>query len=124
MTNQQVSLISCNPLLVHQLSPHFQQPQQPRSVSSNSIVHATIGISFYCLPLLILMSKIATIIILEHACLLYASSSRPSSTAALNTTHATYMTSNTPNELPIQFPASQEYVIPQVTDFILQHRLE
>jgi hypothetical protein len=69
------------------------------------------------------MSKIATIIILEHACLLYASSSGPSSEAALNRAHTTYIASNARNELPIQFPASQEYVIPQVTDFILQHRL-
>ena len=70
------------------------------------------------------MSSIAMILILEHACLLYASSSSLSSKAALDTTYATYTTSNARTELPIRFPASQEYVIPQVTEFILQHRLE
>jgi hypothetical protein len=64
------------------------------------------------------------ILILEHACLLYATSSSPNSWDALNTTHTAYTTSNARTELPIRFPASQEYVIPQVTEFILQHRLE
>jgi hypothetical protein len=79
---------------------------------------------FYCFFLLILTLKSATILILEHACLLYASSSDLSSMAALKMTHTTYTTSNTHNELTTRFPASQEYSIPQVIEFVLQHRLE
>ena len=80
-------------------------------------------IFFTTFPLLILMLKIATILILEHACLLYASSSSSTSESALDTTFTTYTDSNAHNELLVQFPASQEYSIPQVSDFIVQHRL-
>ena len=69
------------------------------------------------------MSTIAMILILEHACLLYASSFSPSSEAALNTAYNAYTTSNARTELPIRFPASRGYVDLQVTEFIVQRRL-
>ena len=118
MTDSEVSLLPCNSLLVYHNTSRDHTLYLATVQFTQQLVYL-----FHCHPLLILMSKIATILILECACLLYASSSNPSFEDALNITHTTYTTSNARNELPIQFPASREYSIPQVTEFILQHRL-
>ena len=67
-----------------------------------------------------------TIHILEHACRLHASSSWLTRDGALKRAYVQYMSSNTHNALTNQFqvPSPQwEYDIPQLTEFVLQHRL-
>ena len=64
------------------------------------------------------------ILILEHACLSYASQSIPSSDEALDQAYSQYCASGIHNEVTKQFNApSKEYLIHQVTEFILKHLL-
>jgi len=68
-------------------------------------------------------TMIVIILILEHACLLYASPSKPTLNGALNDAYTRYKTSGTHDNLTNRFPTHQEPSIPQSTDFILSHRL-
>ena len=62
------------------------------------------------------------ILILEHACLSYASESRPTQDEALDEAYSRYCASGIHNELTEQFSAHpQEYSILQFTEFILTH---
>jgi len=66
---------------------------------------------------------IVTILILEHACLFHASSSKPSPKEALDRAYARFIDSNTYSALIEQFPAYQDYTTSQLVGFILNHRL-
>jgi hypothetical protein len=64
------------------------------------------------------------VLILEHACLRFASQSKPTKDEALDEAYSRYCTSGAHNELMKQFSASpEEYSISQFTEFILEHRL-
>jgi hypothetical protein len=81
-------------------------------------------VRFCHLPLWFLTSKIATIIILEHTGLLYASSSRPTLEQALYKAHNLYAVSGIHDAVTNQFNAPlRDYSISQFTEFILKHRL-
>jgi hypothetical protein len=68
--------------------------------------------------------KIVLILILEHASLYYASSSRPALNEALNRAHSQYRASNTYDAVIEQFSAPPTtYSILQYVDFILEYRL-
>jgi len=82
-----------------------------------------IGILCYPLLLLFLISTIVTILILENACYFHALSSEPSFQEALDRAYSQYTTSDTHDVLMNQFPTSQQFSIPQLTEFILQHQL-
>jgi hypothetical protein len=70
------------------------------------------------------MFEIVTILILDYACLSYASSSRPTLKKALNKACSQYIASCTHNEVIRQFTTHpQEYPILDFTEFVLQHRL-
>jgi hypothetical protein len=64
-----------------------------------------------------------TILILEYACILHASSSMPPYKEALEKACSQYTMSDAHNALRVQFPLSQVYSISQVTDFILKYHL-
>jgi len=67
---------------------------------------------------------IAIILILEHACLSYASQSKPIRDEALDMAYSRYCASGVHNEVVKQFVAPlEEYSILQFTEFVLQHRL-
>jgi hypothetical protein len=71
-----------------------------------------------------LTSKIAIILILENACLFYASQPQPDRSVALDRAYSLYKTSQTHIAASKEFSASSmEYSIPQLTEFILVHRL-
>jgi hypothetical protein len=64
------------------------------------------------------------VLILEHACLFFASQSKPTKDEALDEAYSRYCASGVHNELMEQFSAPpEEYSIPQFTEFILKHRL-
>jgi len=70
------------------------------------------------------MFKIAIILILEHACLSYASQFKPTSDEALDEASSQFKASNIHNAVIEQFSASpKECSILQFTEFILSHRL-
>jgi hypothetical protein len=84
-------------------------------------------VHFYFLPLQALTSNIVTILILEHACLFYASLSRPTLKNAVERAYDRYTASGTDVHDAVRkhFPAPpQEYSISEFTDFILDHRLQ
>jgi hypothetical protein len=64
------------------------------------------------------------ILILEHACFLYASQSKPTRDEALNQAYSQYCVSEVLSAVTKEFfePAI-EYSIYQFTEFILKHRL-
>jgi hypothetical protein len=65
-----------------------------------------------------------SILILEHASLYYASSSKPTLDQALDGAYSQYKASNIHNAVIEQFPAApQTYSILQFTEFILRYRL-
>jgi hypothetical protein len=77
-----------------------------------------------CLPLPFLTSKTVSILILEHASLYYALSSKPDLDKALDRAYSQYRVSNTYNAVIEQFSAPPEtYSILQFTEFILRYRL-
>ena len=85
---------------------------------TNSLVH------LFSLPRQYLTSKIVTILILEHACLSYASQSEPSRDEALDRAYSQYCASGVHVDLTKQFSAhAREYSIAQFTEFILEHHL-
>jgi hypothetical protein len=64
------------------------------------------------------------ILILEHACLSFASQSQPTKDEALDQAYSRYCASDVHDEVTKQFPASpEEYSTLQFTEFILKHRL-
>jgi hypothetical protein len=64
------------------------------------------------------------ILILEHACLLIASQSKPTKDEALDEAYSRYCASGVHNELMTQFSAPpKRYSILRLTEFILEHRL-
>jgi hypothetical protein len=77
----------------------------------------------YSLFLWFLTHKIVIILILEHASLFYASSSKQSYNEALERGYSQLMASNTYNALVEQFPTHQKSSTTQVIEFILNHRL-
>jgi len=80
---------------------------QTMLMSTNNLYHTMIG----------------TILILEHACLFYASSSRPTPMGALVRACFQYYTSDV-NSTITQFTAFlQEYSVSYFTRFILEHRI-
>jgi len=70
-------------------------------------------------------SMIVTIIILEYACRLRASSPDSTPAKALDKAYSLYKQSGTHKAVKSQFPGSpNEYFTPQFTGFILRHRLD
>ena len=79
---------------------------------------------FCCLSLSFLTLWIVTLLILDRACLSYATSSKPSLKKALNKACAQYITSPIHGIITKQFSASpRAYSTSQFTEFVLQHRL-
>jgi len=67
---------------------------------------------------------IAIILILDNACLSYASQPQPDRNVALDMAYSRYKTSDTHMIVTSEYSApSVEYSIPQLTEFILAHRL-
>ena len=76
------------------------------------------------MPLQSLTFKIVTTLILEHACLAYASQPKPTRDAALDWAYSHYCASSVHNEVTKYFLApSMEYSILQLTEFVFKHRL-
>jgi hypothetical protein len=98
---------------------------KPLHIYCSSASHNDWYIFAICLllPLHFLMFKLVTILILEHACLLYASLSRPSLEWALVNSISQYQASDTHSAVMRQFTAPQEYSVSQFVEFILEHRL-
>ena len=64
------------------------------------------------------------ILILEHACLSYASQSKPTRDEALDQAYSQYCDSGVHNEITKQFFLHpKEYSISQFTEFTLKHHL-
>ena len=64
------------------------------------------------------------LLILENACLSYASQAKPTRDEALDQAYSQYCASNIHFDLTKQFCASpEEYSILQFTEFILEYRL-
>jgi len=81
-------------------------------------------VHIYCPLLQYLISKLAMVLILEHACLSFASQSKPTKDEALDEAYSRYCASSVHNELTKQFSAPpEEYSIPQFTEFIHKYRL-
>ena len=77
------------------------------------------------MPLYFLISEIVTVLILDHAALLYASPSRPVLDHALNQAYSRYESSGTHNAAKEQFPLSpKQYSILEFTEFVLSHRIQ
>ena len=71
-----------------------------------------------------LTSKIASILILDCASLIYASASRPTLEGALDQAYHQYKSSDTHNAVKEQFSLRpKQYSILQYTEFVLSHRL-
>ena len=85
---------------------------------TNWLVHS------YCLLLQFLTSKLVICLILEHACLSYASQSEINVGDALDQAYSRYCTSGIHEKVIQQLhePPAQ-YSIVQLTDFILMHHL-
>jgi hypothetical protein len=100
------------------------QFQRPLSISSDDhIHHQLIGTFLLCLPLRSLTSKIAITFILDHACLSYASPSKPALDKALDQAYSQYL-AYIHHEVIRHFPEPLiEYSISQFAAFILDHRL-
>jgi hypothetical protein len=65
-----------------------------------------------------------TILILEHACLSYASEPKPTRDEALDQAYSQYCASDIHHEVMTEFfEAPEKYSIVQVTEFILTHHL-
>ena len=76
------------------------------------------------MPLYFLTFEIVTVLILDHATLLYASPSCPTLGDALDQAYSQYEFSDTHNAVKEQFPLSpKQYSISQFTEFVLSHRL-
>jgi hypothetical protein len=100
--------------------------QSPVLISSNDPVHhKLIGIIYlYCRSLQFLTYKIAIILIIEYACLSYASQSKPTRDEALDQAYSRYCASDIYTELMMQFSGPPDkYSILQFTEFLLMHRL-
>jgi hypothetical protein len=121
------SFITNVPLfLYHSMSVLLIHFQPKLSISTHHQHHIMIGTFLpfaFGPPLHFLMFKLVTILILEHACLLYASPSRPSLQRALVNSISRYQASDTHSAVMRQFTAPQENSVSQFTEFILQHRL-
>ena len=96
---------------------------QPLSIPSDDLCQATIGTSLL-LPLQFLTSKIVAIIIVDCACLLYASASRPPYKEALHMACFRYLYSDTQNAIKVRFPSPGQYSSSDITDFVLANRLK
>jgi len=93
--------------LLFKLSTFFGNP--PPTVSGDDHIHHKL---------------IVVVLILEYACLSYASQSKPTRDEALDQAYSQYCASAIHSALPEQFSAStKEYSIPQFTEFILTHHL-
>jgi hypothetical protein len=92
------------------------------SIYSDNTFQTTIGIFFLSASAISNM-KIVILLILECACLLHASSSRPSCSEALDMAYSQYETSGIHNAIGEQFPSFQRCSISQITEFILGNRL-
>ena len=76
------------------------------------------------MPLYFLTSEIVTVLILDHAALLYASPSPPTLDDALDQAYSQYGSSDTHNAAKEQFSLSpKEYSILEFTEFVLSHRI-
>jgi hypothetical protein len=70
------------------------------------------------------MAKLAIILVLENACLSFASQSKPTRGAALDQAYSRYCASSVDDEVKRWFSLGPDaYSIDQFTEFILQHRL-
>ena len=104
------------------ISPMHFQP--PLCISSDDTHHAMIGAFPLCASMYFLTSKIASILILNRASLLYASPSRPTLEGALDQAYYQYKSSRTHNAVKEQFSFHpKQYSVSQITDFVLSHRL-
>ena len=77
-------------------------------------------LDFFCLHLCLLTSKIATVIILEYACILFTSPSRPTLEQVLDRACSQFISSDTHNAVKRLF---RLYSTQQLIEFILTHRL-
>jgi hypothetical protein len=76
------------------------------------------------MPPQVLTFKIAIILVLENACLSYASQSKPTRDVALDQSYSQYRSSGVHNVVKRQFSLHPKaYSIHQFTEFILKHRL-
>ena len=103
--------------LASSLSIHYQRYKShyDRYVST---------VCFYCVCLRILTFKIATVLILEYATILYISPSRPTREKALDRACSQFISSNTHNAANRLFLLSTiPYSTQQLTEFLLEHRL-
>ena len=76
------------------------------------------------MALYFLTSEIVTVLILDHAALLYASPSRPTLDDALDQAYSQYESSDTHNAAKEQFLLSpKQYSVFQFTEFVLSHRI-
>jgi hypothetical protein len=96
--------------------------QPPLSISENNMYHVMIGM-FLLSVSAISNITVVTILLLEHACVLYASPSKLSYEEILNRAYSQLMDSNIYNALTEQFLINQSYSIDQFVEFILNHRL-
>jgi hypothetical protein len=81
-------------------------------------------VHFCCLHPHLLTSKIASVLILEHACLLCATQDGPNIKEALDKAYSRYISSDFHNEATSHFSApAKHYSILQFTVFILKHPL-
>jgi hypothetical protein len=89
------------------------------------MIHIThLLVQFFHLPLQFLTLEIAITIILEHACLLFASKLNPIRERALDRACSQYKSSDIHHKVREQFSAPPiQYSIFQFTEFIIQHRL-
>ena len=77
------------------------------------------------MPLYFLTSEIVTVLILDHAALLYASPSRTTFDDALDQAYSKYESSDTHHAAKEQFSLSpNQYSILQFTEFVLSHRIQ
>ena len=88
-------------------------------------MHITPSLVHFCrLPSQFLTSNIAVTLILEHACLSYASQHDSDRDEALDGAYSRYTSSDFHNEVPRHFSAPPtQYSVLQFTEFILEHRL-
>ena len=82
------------------------------------------SVHLHFIPLQHLTSKIAIILILDHACLSYVSRSKPTHMKALIKAYSRYKASGVRNTITMRFSAHPtQYSIRDFTEFILEHRL-
>jgi len=98
--------------------------QSPLCISRNSTNHAAIGTYPYYPHLSLLTSKIAIVLILEYACILFAAPSRPTREEALDKACSQYISSHTDNAVHLLLLLSPRPYSPQkIIEFVLMHRL-